>query len=229
MRDSATDRPSWKGHRSRLRARFRRGPSMTPDYEFLEILLFHGIRQQDTKPLAKRLLERFETVQGVFDARADELLQVEGFGRGLLDFWLVLRELLARYAASHLRQRKVLASPEAVARMARRQLAGKSREECWLALLDAGNRLIAWEPLRHGSVDEVPVQPREVVALALERDAKGIIMVHNHPGGDPRPSGADTALTEHLQRLAGEMGLRFLDHVIITEGDCYSITQGIVI
>ena len=109
--------------------------------------------------------------------------------------------------------------------MAQSRLAGCPHEECWLALVDQRNRLTAWERLRQGGVAEVPVQPRDVFEAALLRKASGIIVVHNHPGGNPGPSQEDRLLTEELQRLAPRMGLRFLDHVIVTDGDCYSITQ----
>lgn len=152
-------------------------------------------------------------------------MQVPGFGPGLMALWRLQREVLARYAASAARKRQVLATPEAVARMAQSRLAGCAHEECWLALVDARNGLIFWERLRRGGIGQVPVQPRDVLEVALTHKASGIILVHNHPGGSPGPSQPDLMLTAELQRLSPRMGLRFLDHVIVTEGDCYSITQ----
>ena len=213
------------GHRARLRARLEREPLAVADYEVLEMLLGYGLPRRDTKPLAKELLARFGSLRGVLDARPGELEQTSGFGAGLQAFWRLLREVLARYEESPVRQRETLASPEAVARMARNRLAGCSHEECWLALVDTRNRLIAWERLSRGGVADVPLQPRDVLEVALIRKASGIILVHNHPGGSLEPSRSDMALTEELQRLAPCMGLRFLDHVIVTEGACYSITQ----
>ena len=195
------------------------------DYEILELLLGHVLRRKDTKPLARELLRRFGSIRGALDARPDELVQVPGFGPGLLAFWQLLREVLARRASSPLRRREVLATPEAVAHMARERLAACPHEESWIALVDAQNRLTAWERLNRGGVSSVPVQPRDVLETALTRKASGIILVHNHPGGDAHPSQPDLALTAELQRLAPYLGLRFLDHVIVTDGDCYSITQ----
>ena len=217
--------PSHTGHRVRLRERFERDPAKTADYEVLELLLGYSLTRKDTKPLAKELLRRFGGIRGVMDARPDELLAVPGFGPGLMIFFTVLRETYSRYADSAVRKREVLATPQAVARMAQSRLAACPHEECWLALVDQRNRLTAWERLRKGGVAEVPVQPRDVFEAALLRKASGIIVVHNHPGGNPAPSEADKAFTIELQRLAPQLGLRFLDHVIVTEGDCYSITQ----
>lgn len=213
------------GHRARLRERLAREPLAVADYEVLELLLGYALPRRDTKPLAKELLRRFGSIRGAVDARPDELSQVPGFGPGLMAFWRVLRELLARRAAAPLRQREVLATPAAVARMARERLAGSPQEESWVALVDAQNRLIAWERLTRGGVSAVALQPRDVLEAALARKASGIILVHNHPGGDTQPSPPDQALTTGLQRLAPHLGLRFLDHVIVTDGDCYSIIQ----
>lgn len=217
--------PVHAGHRARLRERLVREPQAVADYEVVELLLGHVLRRKDTKPLAKELLRRFGSIRGVLDARPDELAQVPGFGPGLLAFWQLLREVLARRASSPLRRREVLATPEAVAHMARERLAACPHEESWIALVDAQNRLTAWERLKRGGVSMVAVQPRDVLETALTRKASGIILVHNHPGGDAHPSQPDLALTAELQRLAPCLGLRFLDHVIVTDGDCYSITQ----
>lgn len=213
------------GHRARLRRRLEREPLAVEDYEVLELLLGYGLIRKDTKPLAKELLQRFGSIRGVLDARPDELLQAPGFGPGLMHLWRVLRELLARYAASAVRRREILATPQAVAQMAKARLAGCPYEECWVALVDKRNGLIAWERLQRGGIGEVPLQPRDVLETALAHKAAGIILAHNHPGGNPAPSQPDMLLTTELQRLAPRMGLRFLDHVVVTEGECYSITQ----
>ena len=207
----AATAPPHAGHRARLRERLAREAQAVADYEVLELLLGYALTRRDTKPLAKELLRRFGSIRGAVDARPDELAQVPGFGPGLTAFWQVLRE--------------VLATPEAVAHMARERLVASPHEESWVALVDAQNRLIAWERLSRGGVSAVPLQPRDVLEAALGRKASGIILVHNHPGGDAHPSQPDLALTQGLQHLAPQLGLRFLDHVIVTDGDCYSITQ----
>lgn len=215
-----------EGHRSRLHDRFDRDPLSLADYELLELLLGYAIPRRDTKPLAKDLLKNFSTIRGVFDARADELLQIAGFGQGTLRFWKVLREFFARHAASQMFDREVLSSPQSVATLAKARLAGMANEQCWIALVDAQNRLIAWQMLNAGSVGEVAAAPRQIFEAAILHKASGIILVHNHPGGSAKPSQADLALTAELQKLAKGMDIRFLDHIIVTEGDCYSITLG---
>ena len=153
------------------------------------------------------------------------LLDVPGFGPGLLHLWRVLRETLARYMEGPVRQREVAANPESIARMAQARLAGRTEEEVWVALLTQANALIAWERLRQGSIDHVPILPRDVFAIALQRKASGIILVHNHPGGNTTPSQPDLTLTGVLRQQALPLGLRLLDHIIVTDGACYSILQ----
>ena len=132
---------------------------------------------------------------------------------------------LARHAAAPLLQGVEVATPQAVAEMARARLAGSQQEECWLAMVNAGNRLVAWERLRQGNVESVPLLPRDVLEPALRYKASGIILVHNHPGGQTRPSQPDLIFTNTVRELAVNMGLRFLDHVIVTDNGCYSICQ----
>ncbi|MEG2172482.1 MAG: DNA repair protein RadC [Desulfovibrionaceae bacterium] len=226
---SATTRPvrkSHEGHRARLKQRLQLETQALQDYEILELLLGYVLIRKDTKPLAKELLARFSTLRGVMDARPDELQSVEGFGPSLANFMRLLREFMARYAEAPVRHRLELVSPKVVAHMARTRLAGMTHEECWIALVDRQNRLIAWERLQRGRTGEVSLQPRDVLELALERKACGIILVHNHPGGRSTPSAPDLLLTSELQKLAPAMGLRFLDHIIVTEADCYSLNEG---
>ena len=127
------------GHRSRLRQRLAREPLAVADYEILELLLGYGQPRKDTKPLARELLLRFHNIRGVLDAPPEQLLAVPGFGPGLLSMWQVLREVLARHAAAPLLQGVEVATPQAVAEMARARLAGSQQEECWLAMVNAGN------------------------------------------------------------------------------------------
>lgn len=216
---------SMQGHRSRLRERLAQNPHDLADYEILELLLGYALLRRDTKPLARDLLNRFGGMRGALDARPDELCSVPGFGPGLLSLWLLLRETLARYAQAPLRERQALASPAAVASMARARLAGCPHEEAWLALLDSQNHLISWQKVREGGISCVQIEPRDILAPALASSASGIILVHNHPGGNAQPSRSDMQLTGELQDLAPRMGLRFLDHVIITDGGCYSMTE----
>ena len=209
--------PHYIGHRRRLKDRFRRNREQIEDYELLELLLGYGLPRRDTKPLAKELLSRFGSLKGVLTARTQELKQVPEFGPGLELFWLVWREFWARTAEGPVRERQVLDGPEAVVEAARARIGYQERESFWLALVDNKNRLTSFAMLGAGTVDQAAVYPREVFALALEHSASGIILVHNHPGGDPTPSSHDLELTRRLHQAGAELGIRVLDHIIVAE------------
>ncbi len=213
------------GHRERLKERLRQDTSQLADYEIMELLLGYVLLRRDTKPLAKALLERFGGLRGVMDARGDEFGDVKGYGPALELFRTLLRELMARYEEAPVRRKEALCTPEVVARMARHRLAGCTHEELWVALTDHGNRLITWKCLRRGTVAQVHVIPRDVLEVSLLHKASNIILVHNHPGGNPKPSGADLHLTRELARLAPALGLTLTDHLVVTEDACYSLCR----
>ena len=214
--------PHYHGHRERLRQRLLKDPSHLADYEILELLLAHALPRKDTKPLAKELLARFGTFRGVFTAGDEELLKVEGFGPGLAKFWRLLREFRARFTEAPVMERVVFNSPSVVAEVAMARLGGQPSEEIWLALVDTKNRLMAWERVSRGTVGQAPVYAREVLELALRHKAHGLVLVHNHPGGDPSPSDQDVQLTRKIARAARDLGMRLLDHVIVSEDDYFS-------
>jgi DNA repair protein RadC len=217
--------PHYQGHRARLRERLHRDASCLADYEVLELLLALAQIRRDTKPLAKELLHRFVSIRGVLDARDGELLDVPGFSSGTLALWRLLREFMARHAESQVReQRRILGSRD-IAEMARARLAGCEHEEIWAALLDTGNRLIAWIRMEEGTVGTAVLYVRKLLEAALARKASGIVLVHNHPGGLARPSPADAELTRSLRRAAGAVGISLHDHLVLTENSYYSFSE----
>jgi DNA repair protein RadC len=220
-----SQRPHYHGHRERLRERLKREPSQLADYEILELLLGYVIRRGDTKPMAKAILEEFGTLRNAFQARPEELKKIEGFGPATEVFWLLWRETWARLHESSVRERAVLSSPDAVIRFARARLGIQATEEFWIALVDNKNRLMEWERVSQGTVSQAPVYPREVLAKALLHKASGIILVHNHPGGDPKPSSQDVNLTRRIVRAASDLDLRVLDHLIVTDTTHYSFQE----
>lgn len=217
-----TDSPHYIGHRKRLKERLRKDPKQLADYELLEALLTFVIPRRDTKPLAKELMQRFGSIRDVLKARPEELRKVKGLGEAAETLWTTLAELRARYEETPVTRRQVLSRPSAVAEMAISRLGANPSEEFWIALVDNKNRLIAWERVSRGTVNQAAVYPREVLALALERKAGGIIMVHNHPGGDVTPSQPDIDLTQRISRAAKDLDIRVLDHLIVTENNYYS-------
>ncbi|MDR2504272.1 MAG: DNA repair protein RadC [Deltaproteobacteria bacterium] len=217
--------PHYRGHRQRLRGRLRENPGALRDYELLELMLGHVLTRKDTKPLAKELLRRFHSLRGALQASEAELLAVEGFGPALADYWLLWREFTARYAESPLRRRELLASPEAVAVMAGERLSGQAYESVWAAFVDAQNRLLAWEETQKGDVSAASIRPRDILERALLLKASGFILAHNHPGGRAVPSRADLEMTRRLKKAAQALNIRFLDHIIIADGEPYSLLR----
>lgn len=213
----------YHGHRERLRARLCKDSTQLADYEILELLLGNIIKRQDTKPLAKELLSRFSTLHGVLNARPEELRTVKGFGPSLETYWLLLRELFARYMEAQPRERIALSGPTEVAEMARARLGACAHEEFWAAFLDNQNRLLAWERLTSGTVNTTAIYPRDIMERALMLKASSLIIVHNHPGGNATPSTPDVEITRQIARSAQTLGMRLLDHIIITEDTHFSL------
>ncbi|MHC1751137.1 RadC family protein [Humidesulfovibrio sp.] len=214
--------PHYLGHRQRLREKLTAEPKALADYELLELLLGQVLPRRDTKPLAKDLVARFGTLRGVMTARPEALCEVKGFGESLAGHWALLAEIFARLGEAPVRERQVFSGPEVVAEAARARIGHLAVEEFWVALVDNKNRLMAWERVGRGTVDETPVYPREVLALALKHQASGLILAHNHPGGDPSPSIQDRDLTRRIASAAEQLGLRVLDHLIVAESRHFS-------
>ncbi len=212
-------RPHYWGHRERLRQRFLSGGhAAMPEYELLEILLFNAIDRIDVKPLAKALLSAFGDLNGVVAASEHRLLQVPGTTPKV---WLQLRIVEAfahRMARARVIERSVISSWDELMSYCRTVMAYRDTEQFRILFLDRKNVLIADEPQAKGTVDHVPVYPREVVRRALELNASALILVHNHPSGDPTPSDADLAMTEEIQRACQAIGVVLHDHVVIGKG-----------
>jgi DNA repair protein RadC len=206
----------YHGHRDRLRDKYRdHGDTSLADYEILELLLFRSIPRRDTKPLAKALLARFGTLAGVFGAPLSLLQEVKGIGESVaLDLKLVAT-VGQRSLKSELRERQVLSSWSSVIDYCHAAMAYEAREQFRILFLDKRNALIADEIQGKGTVDHTPVYPREVVRRALELSATAIILVHNHPSGDPTPSRADIDMTKTIVDTAKPLGITVHDHIII--------------
>jgi len=214
------------GHRKRLRQRWHAGGlDGFHDYEVIELLLTYAIPRRDVKPIAKRLLHRFGTLAGVFDATATELAQVDGVGETAAHALLLIRAVGKRYLASALPEVVVLDQPERVRDYLRLLLQGRGSECFGAIFVDHGHRVIASEILFEGTVDRAAVYPRNLLKRALELDAKGLILFHNHPAGSTQASDADRAVTERIAAAATPLDMRLLDHFIVAGDRVISFRQ----
>ena len=208
--------PHFKGHRERLRARFAEtGDQGLPDYEILELLLFRSIPQRDVKPLAKELIARFGSLSGVLGARRERLTEVKGVGDSVAADLKLVEAAGRRLARQSIQDKPVLRSWKDVIDYCHAAMAHAERETFRILFLDKRNHLITDEVQGVGTVDHTPVYPREVIRRALEVSATAIILVHNHPSGDPTPSNADIRMTQDIIAIAGPMGISVHDHIII--------------
>ncbi|MBY4607195.1 DNA repair protein RadC [Rhizobium sp. 9T] len=206
----------YHGHRERLRDRFReQGDTALADYEILELLLFRLIPRRDTKPIAKALIDRFGSLSGVFGAPAALLTEVKGVGENVALDLKLISTVAHRTLKSEIRSKQVLSSWSSVIQYCHAAMAHETREQFRILFLDKRNVLIADEVQGRGTVDHTPVYPREVVKRALELSATAIILVHNHPSGDPTPSRADIDMTKVIIEAAKALDITVHDHIII--------------
>ncbi len=204
------------GHRKRLRQRFSGGGAdAVPDYELLEMILFRVYPRGDTKPIAKRLLARFGTFAEVLNAPHERLKEVEGIGERAVEELKLIRAAAQRLARSEIRAKPALSSWNQVLDYLRLAQGYDHVEQFRILFLDKKNNLIADEVQGRGTVDHTPVYVREVVKRALEHSATALILVHNHPSGDPTPSRADIDMTKLIIEAARPLGISIHDHVIV--------------
>jgi DNA repair protein RadC len=208
--------PHFHGHRERLRARFMEaGSEALADYEMLELVLFRAVPRRDVKPLAKHLLARFGSFAEVISAPPARLAEVDGLSEAAITEFKVVQAAAHRLAKGQVHKRPVLSSWSAVLDYVRAAQAFAEKEQFRILFLDKRNQLIADEVQQEGTVDHTPVYPREVVKRALELSSTAIILVHNHPSGDPTPSHADIEMTKEVAKVAKTLGIQLYDHVIV--------------
>ncbi|MBM3544456.1 MAG: JAB domain-containing protein [Alphaproteobacteria bacterium] len=209
-------KPHYYGHRERLRKRFRdAGPDALPDYELLEMVLFRAMPRRDTKPLAKALLARFGTFAEAVNAPEDLLREVPGIGDAAITELKLVRAAALRLMRGEVLERPVLSSWSQVLDYCRASMGFEAKEQFRILFLDKRNQIIADEVQQRGTVDHTPVYVREVVKRALELSATAIVLVHNHPSGDPTPSRADIEMTKQIVAAAKPLGVLVHDHIIV--------------
>lgn len=209
--------PSYiKDHRQRLRQRFMQGGAAAmPDYELLELVLFRSIPRKDVKPLARQLLDQFGDFNRVLTAPVERLQAVKGIGEAVITDLKILEASAHRMARARVMQRHVMSGWDALLDYCHTTMAHRETEQFRVFYLDRKNVLIADEEQARGTVDHVPVYPREVAKRALELNASALILVHNHPSGDPTPSQSDVDMTMRIQNACEALGITLHDHLII--------------
>ena len=204
------------GHRAQLRDRFMQGGAdAMPDFEVLELVLFRAIPRREVRRLAQRLLFEFGDFNRVISASPQRLAKVQGVGTAVIQELKIVEAAAHRLSRAKMMHREVLSSWDALLDYCQTRMAHLEVEQFRVLYLDCKNVLIADEPQGQGTVDHVPVYPREIAKRALELNASALILVHNHPSGDPTPSASDIAMTKSVQRAGDALGITLHDHLVI--------------
>jgi len=211
------DKPHYSGHRNRLRERFLKEGSDLADYELIELLLFAAMPRRDVKPIAKALLSRFGSFAGVLNADAQALTEVSGIGQTAAVSLMAVREGAVRLLQSEVMNQPVLSNWQSLMDYCRAAMGHGKVEQFRILFLNRKNMLIADELQQQGTVDHTPVYPREVIKRALDLGASALILVHNHPSGDPSPSQADIEMTKELQAAGEKLGISLHDHIVVSK------------
>jgi len=215
-----------EGHRARMRTRLlTAGPAALADHEMLEMVLFLALPRRDTKPLARLLLARFASFAGTIAATATELSTIDGLGEAGVAALKLVQAAALRLVRAELIDRPVLANWDRLIAYLTATLARERVEQFRVLFLDTRNRLLADEVQGRGTVNHTPVYPREVVKRALELNATALILVHNHPSGDPTPSAADLAMTREIRGAAAALSIVLHDHIIVGNERCLSFRR----
>ncbi|WP_316859971.1 DNA repair protein RadC [uncultured Cohaesibacter sp.] len=213
-----SSQPHYAGHRERLRQKFRdAGPEALHDYELLELILFRSIPRKDTKPIAKDLIDRFGSFAEVLSAPEALLMEMSGIKQSVVTDLKLIQAAATKFTHGQVKDRPILSSWTALIDHCRTAMAFNEIEQFRILFLDKKNALIADEVQQTGTVDHTPVYIREVVKRALELSATAIIMVHNHPSGDPTPSRADIDMTKQVADAAERLGITLHDHLIVAK------------
>lgn len=214
------------GHRQRLRERFLKpGGEHIADYELLELILFSARPRGDVKPLAKRLLKHFGSFDAVIYADVNELSKIDEVGDAAIATLKTIRIASERLLKAEVKDRPVIQSWAALMDYCRLAMGRNKIEEFRVLFLNHRNALIADEVMQRGTVDHTPVYPREVIKRALELSASALVLLHNHPSGDPSPSKADIDMTKRIVEAAKAVNISVHDHVIISESGSYSFSS----
>lgn len=210
--------PHYSGHRDRLRQRFlKSGAEGCQDYELLEIVLFAAIPRRDVKPIAKQLIKEFGSLSAVLCASVGDLQKIKGLSENTAVLLKTVQALSIRMLRGEIEKKPILSSWQKLIDYCYVTMAHEKREHFRVLFLNRKNQLMADEVQQIGTVDHTPVYPREIVKRALELGATAMILVHNHPSGDPTPSDSDIAMTEEVIKAAAALDILVHDHLIISQ------------
>lgn len=223
---SPTVESSTRGHRARLLERFVRGGlAGFHDYEIVELLLTYAIPRKDTKPLARRLLERYKSLNGILNATPEGLQEIDGVGRRVAHLFVLLREVMSICLQERCEKQPYVSKRRDVEEYLRFHYGLQKDEFVAVVLLDNGNHVIGTELVAEGTVNQCVVYPRVIVQKAIARGASSLILVHNHPGGTTDPSEADWQITTRLRQIGKLMDLPLVDHIIISRHGSVSLRE----
>ncbi|MBM6875671.1 RadC family protein [Fusobacterium mortiferum] len=217
----------YEGHRERLREKYLQGGYFAfHEYEVLELLLTYVIPRKDTKPIAKDLIEKFGSLDGVVTASIEELCSISGIKENSAIFVKLLGDLSKNLYKGEIKKEGIqLKDKNSLIRYLRSEIGFSSREEFRVIFLNNYNMLVGSETLFIGTIDKSAVYPREIVEKVLYYKAKGIIFAHNHPSGNLRPSKQDIQITEHMQEALDLIDVKLLEHIIITQDGYFSFLE----
>ncbi len=222
----AEDAPDYLGHRARLRDRFLNGGGKSmADYELLELLLTYAIPRRDVKPIAKDIVRKFGSLAGAAKASVPQLVEVNGVKENTAVLLKVIQEAARRFSWAELSatDAPIISNWDAMIDYCRTEMSHLDIEEFRIIFLDVKFRVIGEEVMQRGTINQVAIHPREVVKMAMEKKASALILVHNHPSGDVKPSRADVEITKQIKQALEAINISLLDHIIISKYDYASL------
>lgn len=221
-----TNEADYLGHRGRLRERFLKdGGKAMADYEIIELLLTYVIPRRDVKPIAKDLIKKFDSFAGVVNAPNSQLMEVSGVKENAAVMFKLVKEAAKRFSWQNLSNSDapIISNWDSMIDYCRSEMAYLDIEEFRIIFLDTKLKVVAEEVMQRGTINQVAIHPREVVKLAMEKKAGAIILVHNHPSGDVKPSKADIAITQQIKQALESINIQLIDHVIVSKHDYASL------
>ena len=214
------------GHRRRLKARFlSQGLTGFEDHNILELLLFYSIPRSDTNEIAHHLLDEFKSLSGVFDAPVEELCKIKGVSTHTATLIKLIPELLSVYHTDKTKDTKIVNSTSDAGKFFVPRFYGKKNEEVHVLLLDDKKKVIRCEKLFEGTVNSTPITVKKVVAAAVNSNATGVVLAHNHPGGVALPSSRDLRATEKIFKALKLINVELCDHIIVADDDYVSLAD----